>query len=219
MPRIPRCISSVFVWWIQAASMKHTSPCWPGRYGESSKPKKVPTRPKIMIQGPVGQIALKVAVWATYRKGMGKTSVKHNTRARSAPGKTSGSSKVWDKLLSLEHELRVEGFLGDTPQRILHWYFLISLMFLLYTFYLFFLGRAQSETCFQEHSLCWQQLHCPLFFSRRFGQVKVPKNQQTRETLQPLCISKDRTFDQPLLAQGCEIKTSLVRRLDNGNKK
>lgn len=114
MPRIPRCISSVFVWWIQAASMKHTSPCWPGRYGESSKPMKVPTRPKIMIQGPVGQIALNVAVWATYRKGMGKTSVKHNIRARSAPGKTSGSSKVWDKLISLEHELRVERFLGDT---------------------------------------------------------------------------------------------------------
>ena len=39
--------------------------------------------------------------------------------------------------------------------------------------------------------------------------AKVPKNQQTRERLQPLCMSKDRAFDLPLRAQGCEIKTSL----------
>lgn len=55
-----------------------------------------------------------------------------------------------------------------------------------------------------------------VFLSQYLCQVKVPKNQPSKARSQPLCISNDRTFDQPLHDQVCEIKISLVG-VDDGS--
>ena len=224
MLRIPRCISSTSVWWIQATSMKHTSPWSPGRYGESSKPMMVPQKTKDHDPDSHRTTCRECSCLCQIPQGHGQDVCQPQQKGHQHSWTSRGSFEVWDTFLSLEHDNQGGNrFCWHSSANCAHVF--PHLSYVLYTRrwslaqvnpstqYLFksshLVKRDQSQNYPKNIK---QQLQCPrcLFSVNIFVRSRYPRTNIPRARSQPLCISNDRTFDQPLHDQVCEIKISLV---------
>ena len=118
--------------------------------------------------------------------------------------------------------IKVENVFVDTRQQIVLMSFPISLMFYIQEDGLWHKLTLRPSICLiisfgeetnlkiTQRTLSNNSSALVVFLCQYLCQVKVPKNQHTKARSQPLCISNDRTFDQPLHDQVCEIKISLV---------